>query len=511
MVGSVKPLNLILVWPVRLQTADTTQSLRDRARTTLIKSGWSIVTDLVRRNAAPIDDGAAYAEFAYFHPYVQRFLYGDRESPIPQPFELLEFSRKNASTLNIQHSTWAEALTIEQTCVYLIESDIAILSIRLSSTASVDGERVLDIISFLRTVYFPFYDTHGAVWSGGNALNRVRIEPLQATAPEDPADRSSELKDALHQLRPILFAHWVELIRPLNDAGIEVRLLGDHRMATMAFLGVEYPVQISDDEWFALAQADDARFTKYAPAFRDRELAAATYDRWWNKRAKLGELKHRYLAGPMTYCCVLEWPAENRPRYCERILKTWTRQHFQIFFLAHFQRAKLLLLQDRIAKVTARIALESERDWLREVEALQREMAIFSSCYWFTEVSPQVQGQELYLLLKQQMGLDALYEGVIHDKALLGNWIEAREGRRREHWRDRINDVFLPLGLLLAFLGSNVIVDPVQRFIKYHFGLQYDGRRDLLVVMLFALPVLLWWAWNGWRRRRIERSGTRFP
>jgi len=106
------------------------------------------------------------------------------------------------------------------------------------------------------------------------------------------------MQSALNTLEPKLHRHWSDLLGPLAAAGISVRPLGDHRIPVMGFLGLEDPACLEADEWLALSEADPAQFPRYAPEFRDKALAEATYDRWWDRSDT--KLRHRYLAGPMT-------------------------------------------------------------------------------------------------------------------------------------------------------------------------------------------------------------------
>jgi hypothetical protein len=136
-----------------------------------------------------------------------------------------------------------------------------------------------------------------------------------------------------------------------------------------------------------------------------------------------------------------------------------------MFLLAHYQRAALLDLQDRIARAADKAEWDDDA-LLSEIASIQRRMAVFSSSCSFPEISPQVQGQELYCLLRKRLALDSLYEGVIDDKALLGNSVMAREEQRSALRWDAINRWVIPLGLAFTFLGANVFIVPLQEQLK---------------------------------------------
>src|ERR1022692_385743 len=275
--------------------------LSEQARFALTKEGsWREVPDLVRRGSPPENDGFSYAELAYFHPFVQRFLYGGRYGS--HVFDLYELPASAAKLIEITEKGSESNFDIQQILLYIFD-DIALVTIQLCATSPLKWETALNVISYLRNVYFQHYEprTNDApsgpttVWKGGGGIERVRILPLQAPQPDPPVDRGDEMRCAIEsppkfgQLQPKIHRHWRDLLAPLTNGEIQIRLLGDHRMAVMVFLGMEDVTSISDDAWFALTQADGANFPRYAPAFRGRELALTAYDRWWDPSSTANE------------------------------------------------------------------------------------------------------------------------------------------------------------------------------------------------------------------------------
>jgi hypothetical protein len=272
-------------------------------------------------------------------------------------------------------------------------------------------------------------------------------------------------------------------------------------MATMVFAGLDDPEKITDDEWFALAQADPAGYATYAPAFLETELPKAAYDRWWDKSRP--DKRHRYLAGPMTFLSVMNWPSGSRAPYFERMRGTWRRQQFQFFLLAHYQRAALLILEDGIAYLAAQIdnppSKKNRKQLARKIEQLQGDIAKFSSGRWFPEVTPQIQGQELYDLLRKHIGLETLYRSVVEDKALLGSWLQATETVERDRSWDRINNLYLPAILAITAMGASIVTEPLKNFFLCLIGgagpygeLQSAGA-GMLVFASFIVIFFVFW------------------
>ena len=67
----------ILLWPLKLEKIGTDADWLDECYKALDGSAWIAHKDLYNRRIAS-DDVTRYAEFVYFHPFVQRFLYGEK-------------------------------------------------------------------------------------------------------------------------------------------------------------------------------------------------------------------------------------------------------------------------------------------------------------------------------------------------------------------------------------------------------------------------------------------------
>ena len=64
-------------------------------------------------------------------------------------------------------------------------------------------------------------------------------------------------------------------------------------------------------------------------------------------------------------------------------------------------------------------------------ESLQSDLLRFRSIYWFTEVSNQIQGQELFAMLRQHLNLDVLYRSVCDDAANAAGVLQRLADERR--------------------------------------------------------------------------------
>ncbi len=523
----VDPLDLTLVLPMQLgrTPGPKHQSPRDQVfllNEALSKNGWDRL-DTLSRGDPESDNGFIYAEMAYFHPHVRRFLYGEKALDPEAEIKLYQLAtldpvRAGKASVDAPGHVGADEVpgeiqidskgsktrfSVRAAWLHHVEPDTVLMSVHLSAKGPVLWRNALDAISLLRTVSFQHYqrnkDDHGAeldAWIGGDEEFLNQLHFATARDSQSVPNRAKEMLQAIDTRTLLPISVWNELLEPLCAEGLKLDILGDHRAAMMVFAGVHDPEKITDDEWFALAQADPAGYTTYAASFREDELRKAAYDRWWDKQKP--DKRHRYLAGPMTFLSVMHWPQEPRSEYFERMRKTWRRQQFQIFMLAHYQRAALLILEDRIARLAA------GADSPSGIERLQGDIARFSSGHWFPEISPQIQGQELYQLLRRHLCLDTLYQSVIEDKSLLGNWLEAREAIERDRLWNNINRRYLPAVLLVTALGATIVTEPMKAMVLPWFcetGFSKDIQSllaGLVVFVVLSLIVLPLWKLTRW-------------
>jgi hypothetical protein len=128
--------------------------------------------------------------------------------------------------------------------------------------------------------------------------------------------------------------------------------------------------------------------------------------------------------------------------------------------IAYFQKAWLLVLEQELFETVAALN-EGDSDQFRtRIEAVHQEIAEFTTRYWFTEVSSQVQPQELFEWWLDRLGTPKLYGQLLEEVRSVDHVLNAVRDRRRNRemsiltW---VGTVGLALGLGINFLGMNVI------------------------------------------------------
>ena len=106
--------------------------------------------------------------------------------------------------------------------------------------------------------------------------------------------------------------------------------------------------------------------------------------------------------------------------------------------------------------------------------------------------------------MRKRLSLDSLYEGVIDDKALLGNWVMAREEQRSARRWEVINLWVIPLGLAITFLGANVFILTLQCLLKNLFPNVF--LRDGIISLGLVVPALLVARLYHWHLRLKQKG-----
>jgi hypothetical protein len=109
------------------------------------------------------------------------------------------------------------------------------------------------------------------------------------------------------------------------------------------------------------------------------------------------------------------------------------RQHyFNLFMMAHLQRATLLEFKARLANALNALrstATPKERndEFSRRIMRIETEFLYFRNQYWFTELTNQVQGRELFSLMAKHLETPALFNHIREEIAAGASCLQSRD------------------------------------------------------------------------------------
>lgn len=539
MISSGIPLTTfrqILILPLTLasvesgkKVADQIHGLADRLRYASGSDdakGWTEVDDHLEY-LGKTSDKSAYAEFVYFHAYIQDFLY-DRIDPKAcdkkrRERSLRLFERKNRGVLdvglNISGSTLDRpervrvsfCLPVERLNLYLFELGVAILVVEVATgidpkVMQGDEEVALSLThaqalqNALRRLYPPYF------------LPKTIVKDEANDIPEYPAYRTWSEKKNAEAIKPSQWIAyiaggtekrrnpidpvWSTILAPLVVEGEpqtgfgKWRQIIDERIPSMVFLGVRDASPIEHYDFSRLCFLDDpGQDYLYAKPFLRGFEKEHFYDRFW-----YGKYRTRFMFSG--YSMVMlgtgepkdkDTPGKDDDFFHYVIVEHFRRHYFQMGLLIQFQFAALLALSHRVSEAVKLKKCKGESSFRKAMLALEDEFLEFEQRYWFSQVSNQMQAREMYDLWLKQTRVGKIYEEV-RDQVRAGNaYLDAREQQEQTGAMTRLSVVAafgVVIGAAMAFLGMNVLASP-------DFLAVIGVPRDLSSI---AKPKGWWWS-----------------
>ena len=241
--------------------------------------------------------------------------------------------------------------------------------------------------------------------------------------------------------------------------------------------------EISCGDWVRLCFVDEAGHDvlPYAETFLKDFEDKHAYDRFWWRD---GHGSRILISG---YGFAM---ASDANEFSLSVLQTNFRRHyFQMGLVLHFQTAALLAISDSLSEAVAdydhktRSARHAEkptgglrklktllrvrssdaprREFEERIDILRNVLLSFTHLYWFTGLSNQLQGRELYDLWRDRLGLKILYEEVGAETREVDEYLRAKREEENTDANMRLMElatIGLPLALAIGFLGINVII-----------------------------------------------------
>ncbi|HZT54698.1 MAG TPA: hypothetical protein VFA35_00620, partial [Burkholderiaceae bacterium] len=395
-----------------------------------------------------------YSEFVTFLPYVQRFLYGEgrkargaegRDADAP----MRVFRREDIAHVRVVARPGDAPVTLEVIHVdlyFFYDVDIVLLNLEI-------GANDLTLDQAQEQLY-RFGRGYPAGWDvSGHALHTMAsVEWLDAAgaalARSDAQQRELFMAHVAEHRAPRTAAHWAFMLKPLvadhseEPGELRYRQIEYYRMPLMGYLALDDPRALTRDDFIrlglvtgaggsdngSLIDDTDPRATDDGSALQGRRDGSALpyaadhladfeqrycYDRFW---ANAGAAPNtRYLCSG--HALIVIGDARSTFYGCRDrgVLAQFRHQHFLLFLIAHFQKAALLMLSDRLVVALSRLDIQDVdtiRRFKRSIRQMLEIFLRFTHRYWFHEVADQAQARALFRLCAQHLDLDGLYREV---------------------------------------------------------------------------------------------------
>ncbi|WP_210206799.1 CorA family divalent cation transporter [Rhodoplanes serenus] len=477
----VRQFRQIVTWPLQLMP------LKEGAQ---IQNHWELLTEiddpLVGRPWAelkdefPVDPAGFqerhYREFVGFLPRAQRFLYGERASRSGRtsygdsPIRIYRRDDIRRVRTWLRRGTAPIELAVAHADLYFFyDVDVVVLVFELG------GEDLP--LAVAQEFVYRFARAYPSGWSDtGEAENcPARVEWLAADgavlAVSDYDDRPKFTASVCRNIAPTVAAHWDFLLRPLriNHADppgpLRYRPLEYYRMPSMVYLAVDDPGRMSQSDLVRLTLGvlpDRRPGLPYAARFLADFDQKYAYDRYHDPGRGGDWCDTRITCTGHTFVVVGD---ARHPVFTDAergFLAQFRHQIFMLGLVAHFHRAALLMLSERLMSMITRLDIDDPatvRSFRRDIRQTQEIFLRFTHRYWFSELSDQAMARDLFHRWADHLALERLYADVRAQISDMSTYLDSDMLRRQSTTIVRLTVVTMMsiLGTVTTgFLGMNL-------------------------------------------------------
>jgi hypothetical protein len=483
----VQHFRQIVLWPLQLIAPDWRRG--DGFHTMLgasETSPWRLVDDEFGPDGAL--EERHYREFVSFLPHVQRFLYGDAKpgvEPKPADMPVRVYRRTDIARVLITLEDRAAPILCDVAhadLYFFHDVDAVILACEIWAN---------DLpLKTAQALMHRFGRAYPAGWSEGGAPVHcpMRVEWLNAAGAvltaSDYGDKSRYLGFVGKTRTPRISTHWEYLLQPIvcgaaEDAGkLRFREIEYYRMPVMAYLSLDTLDRLEKEDFIHLALATEEK--PFQRPYSDRFIREFddhhAYDRFYADGMDSHGGAMRFLTSGEALC-IISGDGSTHVNCNERgLLGQFRHQYFLLFMIAHFHKAALLMLSDRMVAAIKRFNPADEksvRGFRNETFGLQESYLRFSQRYLFTEISGQPHLRDMFRMLRRHLAVDKLHKEVRGEIIDMVQYLDSNALRRQSSSIYRLTVVTIAglVGTIVTgFLGMNLIAaadDPLSLKLWY--------------------------------------------
>lgn len=477
--NAVQLFHASLVWPLQIlpaSTGDAKQRHWKKLESLNAAHTWRRIDDEFTEDPGMFRE-RHYREFVAFLPYVQRFFYGEhRFSDSAQgrasgnsPMHVFRRRDIAALRLTLQDGHAPILLDVVHMDLYFYD-DLDLVQFNVEVRAR---HIPLDTA---REILFRFGRAYPSGWDdNGDGLHNVHLaewlgQDGEVMARSDAGHREKFLQFVCQHRSPCISEHWACLLRPLalahaaESGALRYRLIEYHRMPVMAYLAIDDPTTLTNEQWIRLGLAPTLHPQETLPVndptVKDFE-ALYCQDRFWST-ASTG-LHTRYICTGHSLMVVGD---STSPYFLDAergVLAQFRHQYFLVFMLAHLHRAALLVFSDVLVSAVNALNIrndDSVRAFKRRIRSNFETFLRFTHRYWFHELSERPHIQALFGMCTRHLRNDALYDEVRDEIKEMSHYLDSDSQRRQSNTVVRLTVITI-LGLIATvttgYFGMNII------------------------------------------------------
>jgi hypothetical protein len=464
----------ILLWPVQLMPIKENQQIHSHWE--LLECPgcpWERLLDEFLIDPCEFQE-RHYREFVTFLPHVQRVLYGEasvggraeqRESPIRV------YRRKDITRVELvlEKSPIPVLLDVAHVDLYFFyDADLVILALEVFGS-DLPLEVVQDLMFLFGRAYPPGWTENGLPFHCSKVTWLAKDGGVLATS--DFENREKFLASVCRHRAAAIGAHWEFLLEPMvphhsgRTGAIRYRQLEYYRMPVMAYLALDDPRKLTRVDYARLAFATARGDGKTLP-FSARHLqqfeSEYCYDRYFEEAHQEGWFTRMMCCG---HAFVMTGDARSAFfTDSERgLLGQFRHQYFVLGLLAHFHKAALLMMSDRLVSAIKKLDINepaSVRHFRRDIRQTLEIFLRFTHRYWYHEISDQAQLRDVFHMWTRHLGSEQTYRELREELHDMGQYLDSDLLRRQSNTMVRLTVVTIA-GLIgtttTGLLGMNLL------------------------------------------------------
>lgn len=461
----------ILLWPLQLVPTGSESMACHWQR---LGSPWHVLADRFGGEDGTFEE-RHYREFVAFLPHVQHFLYGEaygREGGRgygPSPIHVVRRNDVAAARVVLDEGDAPIDLAVVHIdLTFFHDLDVALLSVELAA------DRLP--LSVAQDLLFRVGRTYPSGWDAqGRALHcPARMEWLGAEgavlAASDFEDRERTLAAVRRNRSARVAAHWAFLLAPMVPhhstvpGPLRYRHLEDYRIPGMGFLATRDPSEITRTDYVRLALntgPGSSEELPYSDAYLARFEQEYCHDRFFDPSRGAASGMRLTCSGWGLTLVTGTSPAALDPE--RGLLGEFRHRYFQLFLIARFHKAALLMMADRLAVAVNALDITDRRSvgrFAQDMRLAMESFLRFNHRYWFHQASNQTQSGEVFALLTGKLGTERLYEDVRQSLGAMSSYLDSESLRRQSRFFLKLTVVticFMVGAITASVLGMNVL------------------------------------------------------
>ncbi len=488
-----------------------------------------------------------YSEYFYFHEYARDAIFGSRdnkENSISYHFERFDSGelKEGSMMLYIRGRDEPYKLQLDHVSLRVFETGIGILTIQAMNFRYPSIDDVLLINDFGRRIYpqfLPDPDSNGKVdmdivkdkfLADTIAFRCGNIDSTEEFCHKDYNDYTLRPADYISKLLGVSFTESFETIPIIDDRMFVVCWYGSdcwsNELKKMISLDPGYgcvnnaerridmnsgkPSYYNCDEWYRFLYMDGKDIGCQNEELKEQLIRKATYDRWLGSGTLFGITRYSFV-------CITD-----TEYFGSTILRNHMQSmYYQMALILLTQRASILKFSAEVARLSGKIRdfLEEEdkgnkkaegfETIAKEIKKLHASYIRFVNRLWFTEVTPQEQGIEMYDMALDSMGLKEQIEELKAEIKELYEFADMQYEKYKALEDRKINTrlanlniiafIFIPITVVAGLWGMNIfstdelprIVKVINEFLKINLSTQRIFYQRVWILVITLLPFII--------------------